>query len=253
MWERIREIVRKELRQTLREPRMRGILIGPPLIQLIVFGFAVNLDVENSAIAWMDQDSTPASRELRSRFTASRYFQVVEEPASDLEAQEALDHGRARAVVRVLPGFARDIARGRATPVQILLDGTNSNTAAIAGGQASAIVNGYAAELLRGRMREKLVAATTASGGPVTFAIPTVNVRSRVWFNPELKSRVYFVPGFTDEDGLSCWGDDVLDTMGYAARYSLINSAHHGVPQMRDRVFMIAFQDRKSTRLNSSH
>jgi ABC-2 type transport system permease protein len=195
MWERIREIVRKELRQTLREPRMRALMIGPPLIQLIIFGYAVNMDVENSAIAWMDQDSTPASRELRSRFTASRYFQVVEEPASDLEAQEALDHGRARVVVRILPGFARDIARGRATPVQILLDGTNSNTAAIVGGQASAIVNGYAADLLRDRMREKLVAATAASGGPVTFAIPTVNVRSRVWFNPELKSRVYFVPG----------------------------------------------------------
>jgi ABC-2 type transport system permease protein len=191
MWERIWEIVRKELRQTLREPRMRAVLIGPPILQLILFGFAVNLDVENSAIAWMDRDSTPASRELRSRFTASRYFRVVEEPASDLEAQQALDHGRVRAVVRLLPGFARDIARGRATAVQILLDGTNSNTAAIVGGQASAIVNGYSAELLRGRMREKLVAAP----GPVSYAIPTVGVRSRVWFNPELKSRVYFVPG----------------------------------------------------------
>jgi len=138
MWERIREIVRKELRQTLREPRMRAVLIGPPILQLVIFGFAVNLDVENTAIAWMDRDSTPLSRELRSRFTASRYFRVVEEPASDSEAQEVLDHGRAQAVVRILPGFARDIARGRTAPVQILLDGTNSNTASIVGGQASA-------------------------------------------------------------------------------------------------------------------
>ncbi len=195
MWERIREIVRKELRQTLREPRMRAVLIGPPIIQLIVFGFAVNLDVENTAIAWMDQDRTPASRELLSRFTASRYFRVVEEPASDIQAQDALDHGRAQAVIRVAPGFARDIARGRTAAVQILIDGSNSNTAAIVGGQASAIVGGYSATLLRDRMREKLVAATTVSGGPVTFAVPTINARSRVWFNPELKSRVYFVPG----------------------------------------------------------
>ncbi len=195
MWQRILEIVRKEFRQTLREPRMRRVLMGPPLIQLIVFGFAVNLDVENTAIAWMDQDRTPASRELLSRFTGSRYFRVVEEPASEENARDALDRGRAKAVIRVLPGFARDIARGRTAPVQILIDGTNSNTASIIAGQASATVNTYAAALLRDRMREKLVAATTAAGGPVSFAVPTITARSRVWFNPELKSRVYFVPG----------------------------------------------------------
>lgn len=195
MWERIGEIVRKELRQTLREPRMRRVLVGPPLIQLIVFGFAVNMDVENSTIAWMDQDRTPASRELLSRFTGSRYFRVVEEPADEAAARDALDRGRAKAVVRVLPGFAGDIARGRTTAVQILIDGTNSNTAAIVGGQASGVVSAYAAELLRDRMREKLVAATTAAGGPVSFAVPAVSARSRVWFNPDLKSRVYFVPG----------------------------------------------------------
>jgi ABC-2 type transport system permease protein len=191
MWERIREIVRKELRQALREPRMRAVLIGPPLIQLIIFGFAVNLDVENSAIAWMDRDRTPASRELLSRFTASRYFRVVEEPASDSEVQDALDHGRVQAVVGVLPGFERDMARGRTAAVQILVDGANSNTAALVGGQASAIVNRYAADRMRDRMREKLVVAPA----PVSFAIPTIHTESRVWFNPELKSRVYFVPG----------------------------------------------------------
>jgi ABC-2 type transport system permease protein len=191
MWERIREIVRKELRQALRHPRMRVLLIGPPLIQLIIFGYAVNLDVENSALAWMDRDRTPASRELLSRFTGSHYFRVAEEPASEVDARNALDHGRVLAVVSVLPGFARDIARGRTAAVQILVDGTNSNTAAIVGGQASAIVSRYAADLLRQRMREKLV----PSPAPVTFAVPTIRAESRVWFNPELKSRVYFVPG----------------------------------------------------------
>ncbi|MBI4874205.1 MAG: ABC transporter permease [Acidobacteria bacterium] len=184
MWERIREIVRKELRQALREPRMRAVLIGPPLIQLIIFGFAVNLDVQNTAIAWMHQDRTPASRELLSRFTGSHYFRIVETPSSDEEAREALDHGRAQAVVRVMPGFARDIARGRTAAVQILMDGTNSNTASIVGGQASAIVGAYGAELMGQRMR-----------GTLAPAIPSVQTRSRVWFNPDLKSRVYFVPG----------------------------------------------------------
>lgn len=195
MWERIREIVRKELRQALREPRMRAILIGPPIIQLIVFGFAVNLDVENSAVAWMDGDRTPASRELRSRFEGSNYFRIVEEPEGETEAQEALDRGRVRAVIRVLPGFAQDIARGRTAAVQVLLDGTNSNTASMIGAQASAVAGAYAADLLGDRMREKLVAATGAAGGPVPFAVPAVRAASRVWFNPELKSRVYFVPG----------------------------------------------------------
>jgi ABC-2 type transport system permease protein len=167
-WERIREIIRKEFRQSLREPRMRMLLVGPPLIQLMIFGYAVNLDVEHARLGWVDQDRTPASRELRAAFEGSRRFEVVAEPATDAEVARLLDAGEVEAVVRVLPGFARHAARGPA-PVQVLVDGTNSNTASIVAGYATAILG-------RGDRGE-------------------LDARIRVWFNAELKSRNYFVPG----------------------------------------------------------
>ena len=116
MWERIGVILRKEFIQLLREPRMRGLLFIPPLLQLIIFGYAVTLDVDNARIAWMDGDGTPESRALLARFEGSGRFQVVATPRSEQEVQSILDHGDAHAVVRVLPGFARDLARQRRAP-----------------------------------------------------------------------------------------------------------------------------------------
>lgn len=195
MWERIREIVRKEFRQVLREPRMRVILFVPPLMQLIIFGYAVNLDVENSKIAWMDQDRTPASRELLSAFQGSRHFQVTAIPASEDAVQDLLDRGKVQAVVRVLPGFARDIHRSETTAVQILVEGTNSNTASMVSSYATQIVARYANHVLDEQLKTRLMRRTAPSGGPINTDLPTLTVRSRVWFNPDLRSRNYFVPG----------------------------------------------------------
>ena len=112
MWERISVILRKEFIQALREPRMRVLLFIPPMVQLIVFGFAVNLDVDHARIAWMDLDRTPESRDLRERFLrSSGRFDIVGLPASEEDVQRTLDRGEAQAVVRVLHGFARDIAQ----------------------------------------------------------------------------------------------------------------------------------------------
>src|SRR5436190_17930470 len=122
MWERIRVILRKELLQAMREPRMRMLLFLPPLIQLLIFGFAVNLDVDHTHIAWMDMDRSPLSRELRARFVGSGRFDVVSEPQSEEDVQRTLDRGEAQAVVRVLPGFERDVVRRRPTEVQVLID-----------------------------------------------------------------------------------------------------------------------------------
>ena len=143
MWNRIREIIRKEMRQALRDPRMRLTLFMPPLIQLLIFGYAVNLDVENSRIAWMDQDRTPASRELLAAFQGSRRFEVVAVPETELQIQQLLDGSKVQAVIRVLPGFARDLERARGAAVQILVDGTNSNTASLISSYASQVVATY--------------------------------------------------------------------------------------------------------------
>lgn len=193
MRERILGIVRKEFRQALREPRMRVVLIVPPLLQTILFGYAVNLDVERVKLGWMDLDGGPASGELYHAFEASHEFEVVARADSEQGAQGLLDRGEAQAVVRVAPGFSADVAAHRQGQVQLLLDGSNSNTAAIVLSHATGVVAGFNRRLLERQQRERLVDRTRE--GPVLVRIPGVEAERRVWFNPELRSRNYFVPG----------------------------------------------------------
>ncbi len=193
MLERLREIIRKEFRQAFREPRMRTMLFLPPIIQLLVFGYAVNLDVDHSRMAWMDQDRTPQSRELLAAFQGNRRFELVATPSNDREVQRLLDADNVDLVVRVLPGFERDIQRGRTTAVQILINGTNSNTASIVSGYASSIVAAFAGQVMQDQNRTRLAARMIPT--PVHIGVPQLNLQSRVWFNPDLLSRNYFVPG----------------------------------------------------------
>lgn len=193
MRRRLMEIIRKEFRQTLREPRMRVLLILPPILQLIIFGFAVNLDVDSSRLAWMDLDHTPQSRELLAAFQGSRRFDVMRYPETSAQLQQALDHGAVQCAVRILPGFACDLKHGRATSVEILVDGTDSNTASIVSGYASDIVSAFSSEYTNQQNLDKMVGRT--AGGPVHAGIPDLTMQARVWFNPDLRSRNYFVPG----------------------------------------------------------
>jgi ABC-2 type transport system permease protein len=193
MWERIAVILRKEFSQVLREPRMRLLLFMPPLVQLIVFGFAVNLDVDRARIAWMDMDGTPASRSLHDRFTGSGRFEVVATPRNEEETQSVLDRGVAQAVVRVLPGFGRDLDRGRPTEVQVLVDGTNSNTASLVSTYAGNVIAEFSTDALESQQRVRML--VRSPGAPVAAAAPEIAARTRVWFNPDLYSRNYFVPG----------------------------------------------------------
>ncbi len=170
-------------------------LFMPPLIQLLVFGYAANLDVNNGRIAWMDRDHSTASRELLSEFQGSGRFVIVAEPDTDAQMQQLLDRATVDAVIRVMPGFARDVERGRTTSVQVLLDGTNSNTASIISNYAALTIARYSNEVTTQLARSKMVAGTMASGGAIRPALPQITTRSRVWFNPDLKSRNYFIPG----------------------------------------------------------
>src|SRR5262245_19233811 len=131
MRERIIVIIRKELRQALRDARMRTMLFVPPIVQLLIFGFAVNMDVDHSRIAWMDSDGTPLSRELRDRFQGSGRFDIVAAPETEKDVQRVLDRGEAHAVIRVPVDFERDLKRGHPVQMQVLVDGTNSNTASL--------------------------------------------------------------------------------------------------------------------------
>jgi len=196
MRERIRVILRKEFIQALREPRMRVLLFLPPLLQLVVFGYAVTLDVDHARIAWMDMDRTPESRALQARFEGSGRFDVVAAPRSEQEVQSVLDRGQVHAVVRVLPGFARDLARGRATEVQVLLDGTNSNTASLVSEYAQQVIADYSNDALTGQTKNQQTIKVEIRGPGVARNVLTPAApESRVWFNPDLHSRNYFVPG----------------------------------------------------------
>ncbi len=141
----------------------------------------------------MDQDRTPQSRELLAAFQGSGRFDIRATPANDREVQALLDANKVDMVVRVLPGFERDIERGRSTAVQILINGTNSNTASIVSGYASSIVANFAGQAMQAQSRNLLTARMAP--GPVHPGVPQLNLQSRAWFNPDLLSRNYFVPG----------------------------------------------------------
>jgi len=195
MRQRLRSIIRKEFIQALRDPRMRSMLFIPPLLQLLIFGYAVNLDVDTAKIAWVDQDHSPQSRDLYYDFAGSGHFIIAAAPSNEREMQDALDRGLVDGVVRVLPGFGRDVARGRYTSVQVLLDGTNSNTASIVSQFAASTVAEYSQSVTQDQQRIRLVGGTASNGGPLSMPVPQLSARTRVWFNPDLKSRNYFIPG----------------------------------------------------------
>lgn len=195
MWHRILAIIRKEFIQTLKDPRSRALLFGPPMLQLILFGYAVNLDVERTRMAWIDMDQTPESRNLGEAFISSRYFQKVAIPDSDRDAQELMDHGTVQIIICILPGFARDLKRGNNSQVQILVDGTNSNTAAIASNYATQIVAAYAVNFFPTQLQPAATLRPLPRGSPSPDTSLGLAAETRVWFNPDLRSRVYFVPG----------------------------------------------------------
>jgi ABC-2 type transport system permease protein len=134
-------------------------------------------------------DRTPESRAFLSELQGSHYFRVVATPASENEVRSLMDRGEVQAVVRILPGFAHDIKRGQSAEIQILVDGTNSNTAAIVSSYAAQVVAGYSSKLLASRQNARY------TGTPIPSVVPVLTAQSRVWFNPDLRSRVYFVPG----------------------------------------------------------
>ena len=195
MWLRILAIIRKEFIQTLKDPRSRALLFGPPMLQLILFGYAVNLDVQKARMAWIDMDQTPESRHLGEAFTSSYYFQKVVESASDQDSDKLMDRAAVQIIVRVLPGFARDLKRGNNSQVQILVDGTNSNTAAIVSNYATQIVAAYAGTSFAAQKNFSVLMRASPGQSPTPFVVPALAAETRVWFNPDLRSRVYFVPG----------------------------------------------------------
>jgi len=193
MRERIFAIIRKELSQLFRNRRTRMFLFVPPMFQLIIFGYAVNMDVDNLRMGWMDMDQSPQSHALLASFQGSGRFLLTAWPQSEKDIQNVLDRGEAQVIVRVMPGFGRDILLGHPTSAQILVDGTNSNTASLASAYTSQLVGAYSASVATPQMQSRMMAR--AGMGTMSMKVGRITDSARVWFNPDLKSRNYFVPG----------------------------------------------------------
>ena len=176
---RVRSMIAKELRQLLRDPRTRSIMFGAPIIQLVLFGYAVSTDVQNVSTFVVDHDRTPESRGLIDAFTASGYFRVSGQSGRASDIGAALDGGRATIGLEIPAGFSADMVAGRSPAVQLIIDGTNSNTGTVAGGYAAKIVQDAAIRIARSQ------GVAPPQG---------LELRARAWFNPSLKSQVYNVP-----------------------------------------------------------
>ncbi len=184
MLQRIRRMLIKEFLQMLRDPRMRVAIFGVPVIQMTIMAFALTTDVTNIRMAVLDMDKTPASRELIDAFTAGRYFKVVTNLASDGEIGPLLDHGEARVVLNIPADFERDILTERTAKVQLITDGTDSNSTAIALGYAGSIIGEFSDRQQTRRLDRK---------GITTSPIQVETV-ARAWFNTNQESKYYYVP-----------------------------------------------------------
>jgi len=184
MLARIRRMLVKEFLQMLRDPRMRVVVFGVPVIQMTVMAFALTTDVTNIRTAVFDMDKSSVSRELLNDFTAGGYFRIFNYLDSEKEIGDLLDRSDVRAVLRIPAGFANDIAAGRTAKVQFITDGTDSNSTAIALGYATSIVTTFADRKMEQRSR-----ATALFNKPVQ-----VETITRAWFNPNQESKYYYVP-----------------------------------------------------------
>jgi ABC-2 type transport system permease protein len=181
-WLRIREMVRKEFIQLFRDKRSRPILILTPLIQLLVFGYVVNYDIKDIRVALIDQAQTRESRLLADAFTAGGIFRITHRPADARGMEELFLKGTADIGIRIPPDFSNRIRRGETADVQILADGGMSNMASIRISYAVMVLDRLNTELVR-----------ELYGRDLHYG--KIDARIRTWYNPNLDSQNFFVPG----------------------------------------------------------
>jgi ABC-2 type transport system permease protein len=186
MFQKVRYFFVKELIQTLRDKRMRITLIVPPILQLIIFGYAANLDVKHIRTAIRDLDQSVASRDLAGRFGSSRYFDIVSFPNTPEEVKDLINQGDVTLSIEIPTDFSRNLKKGDTATVQIVLDGTESNTALIGLGYANQILSEFSTQVLLKRLNR---------AGMIGFEEAGVDLQHRIWFNPNFESRLFYIPG----------------------------------------------------------
>jgi ABC-2 type transport system permease protein len=187
---RIAAVTRKEGRHILRDPRSLSMALAVPILMLLLFGLALSLDVDRIPTMIYDADQTVKSRELIQQFKGSRYFDIVGYTDSYRAIERGIDRNRILLGIAIPPDYSRKIATGKEANVQLLIDGSDSNTASIALGYAEAVVRLYSLQLRSEGQNRKGVGSS--SSGAIA---PPVDPLLRVWYNSRLESKNYVVPG----------------------------------------------------------
>jgi ABC-2 type transport system permease protein len=187
MFGRLKQMLIKEFIQVFRDKRTRFVLIGPPIIQMLVFGYAATFDIHHVPTVVVDLDHSQESRELVSRFTSSPYFDVQRQLTDSRQLGDSIERGDATVGLEIHAGFAQNLRKGQTAPLQVIVDATNSNTALVASGYINQIALRFAQEYQLdhiNRIAPQLVQV-----------MPSVSLEARPWYNPGLSSRWFFVPG----------------------------------------------------------
>jgi ABC-2 type transport system permease protein len=187
MIRRISALLYKEFIQVLRDPVALWLLLLLPVVMLFVFAYAINLDVRNIPIAVYDVDKTEMSRSLVDRFVTSGYFVLKKRLIAEHDMAGALDRGEVKVALQIPRNFQRDISNGKSTPVQVIIDGTDSNTANI--------TMGYVKSILAAESMNAIFKLLNANGIAASSSLATLDVRPNIWYNPELASLNFLVPG----------------------------------------------------------
>jgi len=183
--QRLLAVARKEFIHLFRDPRSLAIGIALPIIMLLLFGFALTMDVDHVPIVIWDQNQNPVTRDFISHFQASRYFTIIKFVDHYSDVERAIDKREALAGIIIPVIFSQELQSGKTATVQWIVDGSDSNTATLATGYAQSVTQIFSRDIQMNRVER--------SGKPA----PTVplDLRSRVWFNADMESRNYIIPG----------------------------------------------------------
>ncbi len=187
MLSRLKQMLIKEFIQVFRDKRSRFVFFVPPLMQMVIFGYAATYEIRHVPSVIFDQDHSLESRELISRFQSSAYFDVQQQLTDSRHITEIIDRGDAVVALRIPPGFSENLRRAQTAPLQVIVDGTNSNTALIASGYVNQVAQGFSQDYQRDRMQR--------TSPNLADALPQITLQERPWYNMDLQSRWFFVPG----------------------------------------------------------
>jgi ABC-2 type transport system permease protein len=187
MLARLKQLLIKEFIQVFRDKRTRFVLFAPPIIQMLIFGYAATFEIHHVPTVVLDLDHSQESRELLSRFSSSPYFDVERQLTDRRQLGDLIDRGEATVGLDINAGFAQNLRKGQTAPLEVIVDATNSNTALIASAYIAQIAAGFAQDYQRDRIYR--------IAPQMIEKMPSVQLEQRPWYNPDLSSRWFFVPG----------------------------------------------------------